>query len=347
MRTGFAHLTTAFLLTIGLTFFSFGTAEAGFKIKASVERFHNPPDWKEPFDPGVLVEKILKKAIGREQNFRLVSELDQMPPKSEPAPTAREKTANGTQTGGKENGKAMAPMQSKPSAQMWIQGKVLTFNPNSAGMSSESNGKGGRVPEIAVVEVELQIHNARTQKTVAEKRFRVSSKEGKSPFDPAHADFDDPAFRRTSLNVALELFGGDAVLFINSATDGLPFLADIIFVDGKKEEVIVNAGANDGVEFRDQFPIYSLRLNYTDPASHVDLGEFYTQLGAVKIKEVRDNYSRAEIIAGADIREGALAMGQRSKAEAKPWWDYHGILALTNDYPVMLEEYQNGGPPEP
>lgn len=331
MKTGFAHRISLLLLTLGLAFFSFGVADAALKIKTSVRTFHNPPDWKEPFDPAALIEKILKKTISHDPSLRLIFEPDRPPPKPEPAQDPQEKPSN----------------EPKPSAQLWIQGKVLTFNPNSAGMSSGSNGKDEGYPEMADLEVELQVYNSRTQKTVAEKRLRVSSKEGKAAFDPSHAEFDDPAFRQTSLSAALELFGRNAVSFINSATEDSPVLADIVFVDGKKEEVIVNAGSNDGVEFLDQFPVYALRLNYADSVSQADLGEFYTRLGTIKIKDVRDNYSRAEIIAGAEIQEGSLTLAERPKAGAKPWWNFHGILALTNDYPVMLEEYQNGGSPEP
>ena len=80
--------------------------------------------------------------------------------------------------------------------------------------------------------------------------------------------------------------------------------------------------------------------SFTDPLNKTDLGDKYTRKGIIKIIEVQDRFSRAQIMVGRDLTSGDLVVPKLRKSTqlkldgqlpAKDiiWGRYQGLPSLS------------------
>ncbi|MEE9258859.1 MAG: hypothetical protein V3U37_04905 [Nitrospinaceae bacterium] len=312
-----------------------GTADAEYKKKISVQLFANPAGWEEAYSPGALVSDVLQRFLGDKGNFQIVPNPDpsklvvQSMPKMGAKPGGKKKeemTAMGPTVAGKEKDKEMIPGKKKEAGQMRVpnisrimnmahpaqyivKGRVLALSTKTLpGMVDPINKTTAPPRERTEIAVEVEVVKHHTDRTIARKTFHYISDDGREPFKPesVSAGIQSPAFRQSSLGLALQKFERDSSSFIYQNLKVLPLEGEIIFLDEKQGEVVINLGRENGVRVRDSFAIFSIDLRYSDPLSKTDLGDRLTRLGMIKVREVQDRFSRAEIVAGKDFSLGDL-----------------------------------------
>lgn len=299
-----------FLIILAYLLGGAGSVAAAYKKKVFVEPLENPVNWSRAFDAGALVAKMIQHSIAIAGKYQLVPAAR---PPLEPPPSSGED----------EEPSDTAPLVHRHPAQVLIQGRVLTFK-----TKSETQDK-----EPAKVEVELVLKDAFTQKTLAAKKFRSEASHGRMLFQaPAEGgiDLDGLVFRKSAMGKALTALIHKAIPFVDSRLDRVPFIAWIISVDADNEEVIVNAGKNHGLRSKEKLYIYSMDLNFMDPLSRHNLGEKVALQGVVKVKDVLDNYSVGEIVAGEDFKAG-FAVVPRFKlghfpVHKRSWREFYGVF---------------------
>lgn len=300
-----------FLIILAYLLGGAGSAAAAYKKKVFVKPLENPVNWNQPFDAGALVAKMIQHSIELTGKYQLVP-APRPPLESPPSSEEDEEPSDNT-----------APLVHRHPAQILIQGRILAFKTKSTREDKEP----------AKVEIELVLKDTFTLRTFAAKKFESTASHGKMLFKvPAEGpiDPDGLVFRKSAMGKALTALISKAIPFVDSRLDRVPFIAWIISVDADNEEVIVNAGKNHGLRNKEKLYIYSMDLNFMDTLSRHDLGEKIALQGVVKVKDVRDNYSIGEIVAGEDFKAG-FAVVPRFKLGHFPihkrsWREFYGIF---------------------
>lgn len=265
-------------------------AVAKYKKKIVVVPFTNPPGLKAASDPGGFVAELLERMLTLTGKYHMVDAPSNM-----------------------DSGEA-----ERHPAQILIEGRVLEIKTRS-----ESSG--------AKVEIELVVKDAFTERVLNNKILFNSSSKGQMPFQYPESswDLESSVFHKTALGKALMTLMHRSVSHLNQTLSRIPFRAIIISVDNKKLEVVVNAGENNGIKAFEKFYVYSVNLNYTDPITHQDLGEKTDRQGIIKVKNILDNYSLAEIIVGNDFMDGFVVRPLRNdpqRDKKKSWLELYGNL---------------------
>jgi len=266
----------------------------GYKKKVMVKHFDNPLGWTEDYNPGAILSDKLKSAFWRLDGYHLI-EFD---PKTQP----------------------VSP------AQFIIQGKILTFNvdPNKTMDDKTSTS--------AEVGIELEVVSGKTWKPLLKEKFWSSSSGG------GRKNFGKLAMME-SKDVKIENHGvaramGNLVMqvanYVNNVVKDLPFEAMVISVDKENDAVMISAGSMQGVKIRDRFHVYSLDSGFMDPITKQNLGEKWVRQGVIKVKNVNEQFSEAEIIGGEDFKQEYWVkpkdnLGSGRKA---PWWQFHTLTPI-------------------
>ncbi len=104
--------------------------------------------------------------------------------------------------------------------------------------------------------------------------------------------------------------------FINDILSLVPLEGDLIWVDNKNDDVMLNLGEANGINVQDVFVVMALNQDFMDPLNQSDLGDKFTRKGIIKIVEVQGRFSRAKILAGSDFVPGDLVIPKFWKAIA-------------------------------
>jgi hypothetical protein len=173
---------------------------------------------------------------------------------------------------------------------------------------------GEALKQRAELEIELELTSHHLEKTIAKKRFKISSIAGTTPFDldATRVEYDSPKFQNSSIGKALLDLNHRVNEFMMTALHPLPLEAEIISVNAEKKEVIINVGQIDGIDFGDLFNVYSVTMQYKDPFTEIDLGSGFVRRGVIRVKTVQEGYSKAAIIAGEGFQMGELAQSRKT-----------------------------------
>ena len=172
---------------------------------------------------------------------------------------------------------------------------------------------GSALKQRAELEIELELISHHLEKTIANKKFKLSSIAGTAPFDldASKVEYDSPEFKNSSIGKALLDLNHRVNAFMMTALHPLPLEAEIISVDPEKMEVIINVGEIDGIDFGDLFDVFSVTMQYKDPFTEMDLGSGFARRGVIKVNTVQEGYSIAAIIAGDGFKMGELAQSRK------------------------------------
>ena len=167
----------------------------------------------------------------------------------------------------------------------------------------------------AEVQVEVKIFQGQTKRLVAEFVLSENSKEGKFPlgYSQGSLNLGSPDFRKTFMGRALSRVTARIMPAITDYLDQVPLDGQVIAVGKEEEQMIINVGQRSGVEIRDEFVVYSVDVNFSDPLYNEDIGDRLTQLGVVRVINVQEGFSEAVIMAGGDFVKGNLVRSKKSK----------------------------------
>ena len=272
---------------------SVSAASIPYKKKVQVQPFQNPPGWIGTYNPGILVSDLLKQKLLHQQNVTLVQFM------------GREST------GAKDKKKSIV---NTTSAQIIISGKIVKYRP-ALPINLESTKSEKKISRSAEVQIEVKIFQGQTKRLVAEFVLSENSKDGKFPlgYSQSSLNLGSPDFRETFMGTALSRVTARIMPAITDYLDQVPLDGQVIVVEKEEEQMIINVGQRSGVEIRDEFVVYSVDVNFSDPLYNEDIGDRLTQLGVVRVINVQEGFSEAVIMAGGDFVKGNLVRSKKSK----------------------------------
>jgi len=308
------------LVFFGLVLFPY-SGEAVFKKKIATLPFKNTPDWKGTYDPGVLLSKLLKRELTRHPALRGIS-----------APGISDPLDN-----------------QKVSAQFVLTGRILVFH-TALPVKLESTAVEKKLARTAEVELEVNLVHGPTGRVMQRRVFRGKSDQGKKPlgFTKNSLNIDRIEFSQTSAGKVLMNLTRQITEFIFSSVETLALEAHIIEVNSETGDIIINVGARNGVEIRDDFAVYGVSLNYKDSRNKADLGDRYQKMGVVRVKNVQEGFSEVVIMAGEEFSIGDLVRAKLLKpvyipepVKAVPKKESHSILAEKVSQPKRSLPFKN------
>jgi hypothetical protein len=272
------------------------------KKRLSIVPLENPAGWAAPYHPGKLIAEMLKRSISSQRNFHL-----------SPQPKPPRLKQNKMKSAGSKMSSVKAQLNHP--IQYILRGKILRFTPGKPPSRAQIIlNIGDALKQRAELEIELELTSHHLEKSIAKKKFKVSSIAGTTPFDldAARVEYDSPKFQNSSIGKALLDLNQRVNEFMMTALHPLPLEAEIISVDPDKMEVIINVGQIDGIDFGDLFNVYSVTMQYKDPFTEMDLGSGFVRRGVIRVKAVQEGYSKAAIIAGTEFQMGELAQSRKT-----------------------------------
>lgn len=199
------------------------------------------------------------------------------------------------------------------SAQILIKGAITEFELNSKGSGTGVGFGGIRIggeKKEAHVGLIIRLIDTTTGEVLDSHRVEGKAKAGgfKLGVDLGGIDFGTKSFKKTPLGKATQIAIDNAVEFIVSKLKDLPFQGRVIKVKGG--EVYISAGERNGATVGDIFTVYSEGEELIDPDTGELLGTEEEEIGAVKIYQVKEKFSKAKIISGEGIKRGNLIRSQ-------------------------------------
>ena len=185
------------------------------------------------------------------------------------------------------------------SAQILVKGTITEFESKSSGSGAGIDvGRfriGGKKGE-AHVGVIIRLIDTTTGEVLDSKRVEGKAKSGGINFsiDIDGIDFDSESFKKTPLGKATQIAIDTAVEFIASSIEELPFQGSII--KATEKGIYINAGDKTGASIGDVFTVYSVGEELVDPVTGELLGVEEEEIGTIKICEIKEKYSKCEII---------------------------------------------------
>lgn len=281
------------------------------KKRLSIIPLENPVGWAAPYNPGKIIAEMLKQSVSSKGHFH----LSPLPKQKNRKPATLKTQSIGAQLN--------HPFQ------YILKGKIFHFTPGKPPSRAQIIlNVGEALKQRAELEIELELTSHHLEKSIARKKFKISSIAGSTPFDldASKVDFNSSKFQNSSIGVALQELNQQINAFMMTALHPLPLEAEIISVNHEKMEVLINVGKVDGIEFGDLFNVYSVTMQYKDPFTKIDLGSGFARRGVIQVKAVQEGYSQAVIVAGQGFKMGELAQSRitnpvlldRSSSEKKP-----------------------------
>jgi hypothetical protein len=264
-----------------------------YKKKVQVQSFQNPPGWIGTYNPGTLVSDLLKQKLLHQENVTLVRLADQ---------------------GSNSNKDKSGNTVNATSAQIIISGKIVEYRP-ALPINLESTKSEKRMSRSARVQIEVKIFQGQTRRLVAGFVLSESSKDGEFPLGHSQGSLNpgSPDFRKTYMGNALSQITERIMPTLGDYLDQVPLDGQVIAVEKKEGQMIINVGQRSGVEIRDEFIVYSVDVNFLDPLYKEDIGDRLTKLGVIRVINVQEGFSEAVIMAGGDFVKGNLVRSKKSK----------------------------------
>lgn len=270
--------------------------------RLSITPLENPTGWAAPYSPGKIIAEMLQNSVSDKGSFH----ISPLPRQS------RSKQNKGKSTGTKM--RSVGTQLNHP-IQYILGGKILHFTPGRPPSRAQIIlNIGDALKQRAELEIELELTSHHLEKSIARKKFKISSIAGTTPFDldASKVEYDSPKFQNSSIGKALQELNQQASAFMMAALHPLPLEAEIISVNPEKMEVIINVGQVDGIDFGDIFNVYSVTMQYKDPFTQVDLGSGFARRGVIQVNTVQEGYSKAAIVAGEGFQMGELAQSRKT-----------------------------------
>jgi len=194
-------------------------------------------------------------------------------------------------------------------AQILISGAVTEFEEKKGGEGAGIGFKGFRIGgshEQAHVAINVRIYDTTTGEVLDSLRVAGSADAGGLKIGYSNADFggDLGGFRKTPLGEATQEAIDEAVQKIASRLKSVPWQAKLIRADASR--VYINSGSKGGVTGGMEFDVYRPGEALIDPDTGLNLGAETEKIGRVRVSDVKEKFSIAEVVSGADMERGDL-----------------------------------------
>ncbi len=275
-------------------------APVHYKKKVQVQPFQNAPGWVGTYHPGALMADLLKQNLQQQKNVVLVRFSN------------RKKSAPQGKSGKGPASNDIAGIQTP--AQIIVTGRILKYRP-ALPLQLESTRTEKRMARSAEAQIEFQIFQGQTKRLLTGFILNQKSADGESPlgFSQSSLNLKSPDFQKTYMGRALARLAERVVPLITDYLNRVPLDGQVIAVEPKEEQMIINVGRKSGVEIRDEFVVYSVNVGFPDPLYKEDIGDRLNRLGVVRVINVQEGFSEAVIMAGGDFVKGNLVRSKKFK----------------------------------
>ncbi|MCD6521411.1 hypothetical protein J7K56_01380 [Candidatus Calescamantes bacterium] len=194
-------------------------------------------------------------------------------------------------------------------AQILVRGAITEFEQKKGGggigLMYKGIGIGGGKLR-AHVALDIRLYDTATGEIISSKRAEAEavSKGLAGGVSIEGITIGGAEFEKTPLGKAAREAIEKAVEYIVEEMEKQPWVSRIIKV---KDNLVYMVGGEDmGIKEGDIFYVYSLGEELIDPATGLSLGREEEKVGKIRVKEVKEKYSKAEIIEGKGFKSGDL-----------------------------------------
>jgi curli biogenesis system outer membrane secretion channel CsgG len=290
------------LLALGSGIFVSETSAAPKKTIA-VSEFENKSGWSGGWKIGWGMQEMMATSLIDTGLFSVLERQDLSSVMAEQDLGASGRAASGS----------AAAVGQLARAQILISGAVTEFEEKKGGEGAGIGFKGFRIGgshEQAHVAINVRIYDTTTGEVLDSLRVAGSADAGGLKIGYSNADFggDLGGFRKTPLGEATQEAIDEAVKQIASRLKGVPWQGKLIKADASR--VYINAGSEGGVSDGMEFDVYRPGEALIDPDTGLNLGADTEKIGRVKVSDVKEKFSIAEVVSGADMERGDLVKAQ-------------------------------------
>jgi len=185
-------------------------------------------------------------------------------------------------------------------AQILIKGQITEFEEDTSGggqglsIHGVSLGMKKSATHMAVI---IQLIDSTTGEIIESKRVEGESTGGGVSLGYSGAiDINSSNFKKTPLGKVIQITIDQAVDYLSRKLSSLPWEGKVVTV--KDGLVYVNSGTTAGVQTGNTFAVYKEGEALTDPDTGMNLGSERTKIADIKISEVQEKFSKAQITSG-------------------------------------------------
>jgi hypothetical protein len=162
----------------------------------------------------------------------------------------------------------------------------------------------GVVTNTGVIGIDLRLIDATSGQVVQSHHLesKIESRGFSGDIGARNASFGGDAFERTPLGLATRQVIEEAVAFVVASSQSVPWSGRVVEVNG--DQVIVNAGTNDGLRGGDRFAVSAIARLLTDPASGAVIGVIEQPLGEIAVVDAQPGFSIARMAAPFATKRG-------------------------------------------
>jgi curli biogenesis system outer membrane secretion channel CsgG len=254
--------------------------------------------WRMPVEFRNAIDEKLQKKLLDTGRFVVLE-------RAEMENLEKEKALKEEATGQSQRGKTVF-------AQAMVKGKVTDFALDKRGAGGGVNiggiGRIGGSTTEAKCAINVRIFNVDTSELIASEE--AAGRAGATGFSfsgnsrVAFADFG--AFEKTPLGEAVTKAIDKAVEQISAKLAKMPWSCRVADFDEDSKEITLNAGTNLGVQAGDVFEVLAITKVIKDPETGEILGTKTAKVGKIRVKEVQEKISIAEIVEGTGFGNGNI-----------------------------------------
>ncbi len=286
------------LIALGWSIIAADTLGAPKKTIA-VSEFDNKSGWRGTWKIGWGMQEMMATALIDTGQFTVLERQDLSSVMAEQDLGASGRAASGSS----------AAVGQLARAQILISGAVTEFEEKKGGEGAGIGFKGFRIGgshEQAHVAINVRIYDTTTGEVLDSLRVAGSADAGGLKIGYSNADFggDLGGFRKTPLGQATQQAIDEAVKKIASRLKGVPWQGKLI--KASPSQVYINAGSEGGVSSGMEFDVYRSGEALLDPDTGLNLGAETEKIGRVRVGDVKEKFSIAEIVSGSDMQRGDL-----------------------------------------
>jgi curli biogenesis system outer membrane secretion channel CsgG len=199
-------------------------------------------------------------------------------------------------------------------AQILVKGQITEFEENTSGGGQGLSVAGvslGMKKSSAHIAIVIQLVDSTTGEILESKRVEGDAKAGGLSVGYSGAfDLNSSSFKKTPLGKAAQITIDQAVDFVAKKLASVPWKGKVVTV--KDTLVFVNSGKNSGVAVGDAFVVYKEGEALIDPDTGMDLGSEATKVADIKVTDVQEKFSKAEVTGGKieDVAKGDIVQAE-------------------------------------
>lgn len=287
-----------FVVVLTLTGAKAGSCASSLKKTVAVFEFNNDSGYSSIANLGQDFSSQLSDALVQSGKFIVLTrkDLDVVLAEQDLAASDRMAKSNAAKIG------KVVP------AQILIKGQITEFEENTSGGGQGLSVRGislGMKKSSAHMAVIIQLIDSTTGEILESKRVEGEASGGGLSVGYSGAiDVNSSSFKKTPLGKAIQVTIDQAVDYLAKKLSSIPWQGKVVSI--KDGMVFVNSGKTSGVQVGDAFSVYKEGESLVDPDTGMNLGSEKTKSADIKVIDVQEKFSKAQITNGKveDIAKG-------------------------------------------